>query len=625
MTGSEGIPRAGRRGLPGYDQAQSYEQSDGYDQGAGYGPGPSYGQRTGYAPEPGYGPQPGYGLRTGAQQATYRQVSEDPLGAGPRNVTEFQTPQSPQSQTGPRAAWSGADDPLSYGSQQASGRSGYGEQGYRQQPGAAQDYGHGPLSQQGYDQPGYGQQGNHQQGYDQQGYDQQGNHQQGYDQQGYDQQGNHQQGYDQQGYDQQGNRQQGYDQQGYGQQHYGQQGYASGGSAAFGEPDQSYARSAQGNQTEAYPRQGFGQSGYAGNGYGQAGYGQNGFSQTASLGGTGYQRDSYGQGSYPQDGYRPNDTQGTYVQDGLSQSGYGQNGYGQNGYGQDGYGQDGYGQDGYGQDGYRQDAHVQGGYGTDAYVQPGSERPAGPAYDDDDLAPPGRPARSAAPRSHRPQGLSGIRTVLYLTAAILGVALIVLLVIHLTKTGTNSPASGSSTPSTGASATAAASGPASRYVFTEAAKVDNKYPLNPTATQQFAKLAHSESAALAAEIKAKGAGHVTKDVVAMYDLGPVTSTQSSDFKAVGFIGYDGTFNPAAVIKFEQTQLLSTRMVSAGSHGGKMMCGYTTLSGADASECVWVTPTTFGQVEFIVGQSQVKYPGAAALALQVRDAVEVPAK
>lgn len=55
----------------------------------------------------------------------------------------------------------------------------------------------------------------------------------------------------------------------------------------------------------------------------------------------------------------------------------------------------------------------------------------------------------------------------------------------------------------------------------------------------------------------------------------------------------------------------------------MICGYaTTASGAQASECVWVTKDTFGQVQFIAGQTQVKYPGAAALALKVRDVVEV---
>ena len=59
----------------------------------------------------------------------------------------------------------------------------------------------------------------------------------------------------------------------------------------------------------------------------------------------------------------------------------------------------------------------------------------------------------------------------------------------------------------------------------------------------------------------------------MYDLGSVTSPASSNFKAITFVGYEGTFNPTAVIKYEQTQLKSSRLVNAGPHGGKMMCGY----------------------------------------------------
>ena len=66
------------------------------------------------------------------------------------------------------------------------------------------------------------------------------------------------------------------------------------------------------------------------------------------------------------------------------------------------------------------------------------------------------------------------------------------------------------------------------------------------------------------------------------------------------------------------------MVNAGPHGGEMMCGYNRSTGSDASECVWVTTSTFGQVEFIEGSTPVKYPGASDIALTVRDAVEVPA-
>ena len=80
----------------------------------------------------------------------------------------------------------------------------------------------------------------------------------------------------------------------------------------------------------------------------------------------------------------------------------------------------------------------------------------------------------------------------------------------------------------------------------------------------------------------------------------------------------------AVIKYMKTQLISTRTVNPGQHGGKMMCGYNTSTGAKASECLWVTPSTFGMVEFIYGQAEVKYPGASKIALEVRNAVEVKA-
>ena len=51
MRGGEGRLRSGRRGLPGYEQAQNHDQGTaGYDQG--------YGQPPGYGQEPGYGQQP---------------------------------------------------------------------------------------------------------------------------------------------------------------------------------------------------------------------------------------------------------------------------------------------------------------------------------------------------------------------------------------------------------------------------------------------------------------------------------------------------------------------------------------------------------------------------------------
>ena len=208
----------------------------------------------------------------------------------------------------------------------------------------------------------------------------------------------------------------------------------------------------------------------------------------------------------------------------------------------------------------------------------------------------------------------------YLLASVIGVVVIVLLVVRLTKSGAESPAVGSS-PS--ATTPTAAAGPASRYVFTVASTA-GPYKLNSAATKDFGALAKSRAAPGAAEIKARGAGQPGKAVERIYDLGSVTNPASPGFKAAVFVGYEGTFKPAEVIKYEQTQLVSTRMVNPGPHGGEMMCGYDRSTGSDTSECLWVTTSTFGQVEFIEGETPVKYLGASEIAQTIRQAVEVPA-
>jgi hypothetical protein len=134
----------------------------------------------------------------------------------------------------------------------------------------------------------------------------------------------------------------------------------------------------------------------------------------------------------------------------------------------------------------------------------------------------------------------------------------------------------------------------------------------------------NKAAPSAAQIKAKGAGQPGASVVGIYTIGPVTSVASSDFRGILFVGFNGTFDPAAVIKAAQSELVSSRVVSAGPHGGDMVCGYNTSTGSDASECVWVTPTTLGEVQYLQAATPSKYAGAATLALQVRNAVEVHA-
>jgi len=214
--------------------------------------------------------------------------------------------------------------------------------------------------------------------------------------------------------------------------------------------------------------------------------------------------------------------------------------------------------------------------------------------------------------------------ILYLAAAVVGVVLIVFLVLQLTKSSGNNAAGGSPTQSTGTSTAAAPGAAGSGYALTQASKV-GAFPLNQAVTRQLTTIATNRWAPVAARIKSSGAGQPGQPVVGIYDLGSVSSYASSTYKGLVFVGYNGTFDPQAVIRLERSALKSSRLVKAGPHGGEMICGYDTSTGKDASECVFVTKTTFGTVEFLEHGSNIKYPGASAIALQVRQAVEVPAK
>jgi hypothetical protein len=150
------------------------------------------------------------------------------------------------------------------------------------------------------------------------------------------------------------------------------------------------------------------------------------------------------------------------------------------------------------------------------------------------------------------------------------------------------------------------------------------YQLNTTATTDFSQAGRTRAAAVVQQLKTHGAGTLGKSVFGVYGLN-FEPESSPDFKAVEFVGYDGTFNPAAVVSYEKTQLQSARVVPAGPHGGNMLCGYDVSNGSQVSECLWVTTSTFGEVDFVAGQSLAKYTGDAPLvALNVRDAVEIAA-
>jgi hypothetical protein len=646
MRGGEGRIRTGRRGLSGYEQAQDYEQASGYDQEPGYGQDaaygqqseygqqPGYGQHSGYGQQPGYGPAPGggqmvrYGQRpadepsagshaagshaagshaagshaagshaagshaagshaagshaagshAAAPQPPLGSPTEDPLNSGhwsafssgPRRVLG-PGPQVPQAPAGSGQYGVVDDEEVTtayrrYGGEEPA-RSGWSDSDH--QPGYGDQPGYG---QPGYDDaPGYRSPAQPGQDYGRPTADQGYAAERGY---GADQGYGAQPGYGQPGYRQNGYGQQGYGEQGYGEQGYGPAsrpgGFRPGGSGGEGRPGQDY-------QTEVYPQPGAEPSDYPQNAYGDGAYGD---------------------------------------------GGYGQNGYGQGGVGQAGTRQDGYPPDPYSQDAYSQDAYSQDGYAPDGYSQQGFEAPAAPGFSDDGLAAPGgRGSRSGAPRSgaRSPQRLTGVRMVLYLAAAVIGVAAIVYLVVHVTKNSGGSAASGTSTPSAGATTV---TGP--HYVIKVAGRVGT-YPLNQQAVSQASAALKRQSAPITSKLASAAAGQPAGSVIGVYDMGTSSSVTSPGYKGLVFVGYNGTFNPANVMKLVRTNLVSTRVVvDPGPNGGRMMCGYNTVSG-EASECVWATTTTVGIVEYYDHGHPAKVAGFGKLALEVRDAVEARAQ
>ena len=212
--------------------------------------------------------------------------------------------------------------------------------------------------------------------------------------------------------------------------------------------------------------------------------------------------------------------------------------------------------------------------------------------------------------------------VLYLSAAVIGVVAIVYLVIHLAKGG-SSTASGTSTG--GATPTSAGGGPAGPgYVLQQAASV-GKYPLNKTAVSQISGAITTGTSKITSKMAATASGKPGKSVIGIYNMGPTTALASASYKGLVFVGYDGTFNPTNLMNLIQKNMKSSRLVNAGPHGGKMVCGYNTSNNSIASECVWATTTTFGIVEYFNHGQPAKVGGAPRLALKVRDAVEVRAQ
>ena len=290
--GTEGPHRAGRRGLPGYDQAETDEQAAGYGSGSGYGssgygPGSGYGQQPVYEPVTGGGQQASFGSGPGAPAPP-----QNPSSSAPRRAIA-PGPQRPQAALGPGpSAAMGYDEPRTgplpgYGTAEGNPPSWSDTSdrpGYR----GPQDY----PAQQGFgSQPGYG-------AYRDFGTD-------------YQTQRGARSGYGPEGSG---------GEPGYAQQAPGPGGFLPAGVGHDDQPDED-----QDYQTQVYPPPGLGRSDYSQSGFPQSGYSQSDHPQS-----------DYSQGDYPQSDYAQSD----YLQPGFPQSGSPRGGFGLPGSWSDESGQD---------------------------------------------------------------------------------------------------------------------------------------------------------------------------------------------------------------------------------------------------------------------------------------------
>jgi hypothetical protein len=122
----------------------------------------------------------------------------------------------------------------------------------------------------------------------------------------------------------------------------------------------------------------------------------------------------------------------------------------------------------------------------------------------------------------------------------------------------------------------------------------------------------------------QSAGHATSGVFAIYELKAAPPNQAPQL--VILAGYNGTFDPSAVLAKAESHAKGTKVATAaaGPHGGSAFCG-TSGAGASASGvCFWVTPTTYAVVTEI-GAGAKTVSGLPALMVKMRADVEVRAE
>jgi hypothetical protein len=154
--------------------------------------------------------------------------------------------------------------------------------------------------------------------------------------------------------------------------------------------------------------------------------------------------------------------------------------------------------------------------------------------------------------------------------------------------GSQSAGPASPAPSSSARQVAAAQGPWKLVVPVQAAGL----PLDEGAVQSGAYDQFEPSLSGVNKDLKSGGGHAKSDVFGIYDLAPASAGHAAP--VVVFAGYDGTFNPQAVIRTDESEAAGGKVAAAaaGPHGGSAACITTGTGATAAGICTWVTDTTY---------------------------------
>jgi hypothetical protein len=122
---------------------------------------------------------------------------------------------------------------------------------------------------------------------------------------------------------------------------------------------------------------------------------------------------------------------------------------------------------------------------------------------------------------------------------------------------------------------------------------------------------------------------IDKMLFSMNNVGSVTATVTltyqspktpNFYRSVAFVGFEGTFKPAAALSALEQQGYTYTSEPPGPHGGMLACGQT----SGPWDCVWATRTTVCDIEILDTTGELIGANVAVNAVRIRDALEAPA-